>query len=67
MHDKERTKQILEKCGTEEVEAAVTSLLEKKLISRSDHQNRTIPGRQYRMTEKYFPRPFLSLFPFYQL
>jgi hypothetical protein len=57
MHDKEKTKQVLESRGVREIEFTVRSLVDRKLISRIDHQNRPIPGRHYKMAEKCIPPP----------
>lgn len=53
MHDKEKTKQVLETWGVQNVESAVRTLMDKKIISRVDDKNRTIPGRHYKMSEKW--------------
>ena len=54
MHDKEKTKQVLSTWGVQNVESAVRSLMDKKLITRVDEKTRGAnPGRHFKTSEKW--------------
>jgi hypothetical protein len=57
MHDAVKTKEALEAWGPRVVAQSVEKLVDKKLITRiKGERGRMVPGRNFRITEKYFFR-----------
>lgn len=57
MHDAVKTKEALQAWGPRVVAQSVEKLVDKKLITRiKGERGRMVPGRNFRITEKYFFR-----------
>jgi hypothetical protein len=55
-HDKDKTKLLLQIWGPNAVSESVQNLFDKKLLTRaSSDRERIIPGRNYRISDKYPP------------
>jgi hypothetical protein len=56
LHDKQKTRDLLGTFGAQAVQRCVDDLIGKKLVVRiSADRERVIPGRHYRMSDKYVP------------
>lgn len=55
MHDAAKTREVLQAWGSRVVAQSVEKLVDKKLITRvKGERGRMVPGRNFRITEKYF-------------
>jgi hypothetical protein len=56
MHDADKTKEKLQEWGPRQIADTMGNLVDRKLITRvKGERGRMVPGRNYRITEKYSP------------
>jgi len=54
VYDKNKAKELLTQCGNQVVSQCLQNLLDARLITRANaEQERLVPGRQFRSTDKY--------------